>query len=234
MNKPELLIFDWDGTVVDSTQTIVRAIQSACRDIEIPIPDAERCSYVIGLGLADALGHVAPGLSPAQAQLLGARFRVHYLTQDHCLALFPGMQTLLQALVEQGIVLGVATGKSRAGLDRAFNATDTRRYFADSRCADESEPKPSPKMVFELCELLGVDPGRSLVIGDTTHDLGMARAAGAGVVSVSYGAHPAEQLRAASPDHLVDSVADLAAVLEARLGLTAGSLAGPASFPHHP
>lgn len=230
MTKPELLIFDWDGTVVDSTQTIVRAIQNACRDIEIPVPDAERCAYVIGLGLADALGHVAPGLSAGQAQMLAARFRVHYLTHDHCLELFSGMRAMLDGLAQHGVALSVATGKSRAGLERALDATATRHYFSDTRCADESDPKPAPRMVLELCESLSVDPARSLVIGDTTHDLGMARSAGAGIVSVTYGAHPEERLRAESPDHLASSVVGLAEVLEARLLLPRGALVSPISI----
>lgn len=205
----DLLVFDWDGTVVDSTTAITGAIQQACEDIGLARPSDEDASYVIGLGLQDALGRVAPGLGADQAAALTARFRVHYLAQDRFLRLFPGMHVLLEELVSMGLPLAVATGKSRAGLERAFEATGTRRFFADSRCADESVPKPGPEMVLELCESLQVDPGRVLVIGDTTHDLKMAKSAGARAVAVTYGAHPPELLEAESPLALVSNVPDL-------------------------
>lgn len=205
----DLLVFDWDGTVVDSTSTITGAIQQACEDIGLPRPSDEDASYVIGLGLQDALCRVAPGVSPDQIHALTARFRIHYLAQDRFLRLLPGMRQLLQVLHQSSIPLAVATGKSRAGLERAFDATETRSLFVDSRCADESVPKPGPEMVLELCESLQVSPSRVLVIGDTTHDLQMARAAGARAVAVTYGAHPPEALQAESPLGLMANVPEL-------------------------
>ena len=204
-----LVIFDWDGTVVDSTPTITHAIREACRDIGISVPAEQDASYVIGLGLQDALSRVAPNLSPAQQASLTDRFRYHYLSRDQSLRPFPGMTDLFEGLRDAGLPLAVATGKSRVGLERAFDATKTRHYFETSRCADESDPKPEPTMVFEICEELGISPSESLVIGDTTHDIGMAHAAGARALAVTYGAHPLETLQRADPLHTVHSVNEL-------------------------
>lgn len=209
ITQPELVIFDWDGTVVDSTQTIAHAICEACRDVDLPVPSLERASYVIGLGLQDALAHIAPGLHPDKQAQLTDRFRFHYLSRDQYLRPFPGMTDLFDHLNDLGVPMAVATGKSRVGLERAFDATDTRHYFQASRCADETEPKPAPAMVFEICEWLLIDPERALVIGDTTHDMFMARSAGAQAVAVTYGAHDLEELKRAEPLHFAHSVQEL-------------------------
>jgi phosphoglycolate phosphatase len=207
--KPKLVIFDWDGTVVDSTQTIVEAIRQSCRDLALAVPSVEQAAYVIGLGLHDALRHVAPDLPLERVPELTARFRVHYLSRDQFLRPFAGMTNLFDGLQAAGLPLAVATGKSRAGLERAFDATQTRHYFVTSRCADESVPKPGPEMVLEICEELELAPEMALVIGDTTHDLQMARAAGAHALAVTYGAHPEHLLRQHGPKACVSSVADL-------------------------
>ncbi len=204
-----LVIFDWDGTVVDSTPTITQAIREACRDIGLSVPAEQDASYVIGLGLQDALSRVAPNLSSAQQAALTERFRYHYLSRDQSLRPFPGMTSLFEGLRQAGLPLAVATGKSRVGLERAFDATQTRHYFDTSRCADESDPKPQPTMVLEICEELGISPSASLVVGDTTHDIGMAHSAGARAVAVTYGAHPVETLMRAEPMHTVHSVNEL-------------------------
>ena len=205
----ELVIFDWDGTVVDSTPTIAQAILSACSDIGVHVKDPQSASYVIGLGLQDALSRVAPGLSAEQQQALVDRFRHHYLARDQSLRPFPGMTDVLQTLKASGLPLAVATGKSRMGLERAFDATDTRHYFDTSRCADETDPKPAPTMVFEICEELSIDPALALVIGDTTHDIFMAKSAGASALAVGYGAHRKEDLLEANPLALMHSVEEL-------------------------
>ncbi|MEY2777854.1 MAG: hypothetical protein RLY30_1952 [Pseudomonadota bacterium] len=211
----ELVVFDWDGTVVDSTLTIAEAIRQSCADLGLPVPSLQEASFVIGLGLHDALAHVAPGLSPSQVNALTDRYRHHYLSRDQFLTPFEGIRELLDALTARRLPLAVATGKSRAGLERAFDATRTRHYFVDSRCADESVPKPSPDMLLELCEAQAVDPSRVLMIGDTTHDIGMAQAAGAHAVAVSYGAHDRQRLEEAKPLVIMDSVPSLSSwVLE--------------------
>jgi phosphoglycolate phosphatase len=205
----ELIIFDWDGTVINSTPAITDSIQRAFVDIGLDMPSEQRASHVIGLGLRDAFDYLAPGLSDAQAAQLLERFRHYYLARDHLLQPFPGMTELLSRLSATRLPLAVATGKSRIGLERSFTTTGTRHFFRTSRCADESDPKPAPTMVLEICRTLGVDPRRALVIGDTTHDILMAHSAGAACVAVSYGAHPVHELRSAEPAGCVHSVIEL-------------------------
>jgi phosphoglycolate phosphatase len=205
----ELVIFDWDGTVVDSTPTITLAIQRACEDIGIRTPTERDASYVIGLGLQDALARVAPDLTEQQQSMLTERFRYHYLSRDQALRPFPGMTDIFGHLRDKGLPIAVATGKSRIGLERAFDATQTRHYFDASRCADESDPKPAPTMVLELCDELSVSPEDVLVIGDTTHDILMAHSAGASAMAVGYGAHPESELVRAEPIGCMRNVPEL-------------------------
>ncbi len=195
----ELLVFDWDGTLVDSAGTIVACMQEACRDLGLPVPDRERASHVIGLGLADALAHAVPALPAEEYPRLVERYRRHFLSRDADIALFPGTREMLAELGGRGHLLAIATGKSRAGLARALENTGLRRLFASTRCADESTPKPAPDMLCELRAEFGVDRARTLMIGDTSHDLQMAARAGTGAVAVSHGAHSRRDLVALEP-----------------------------------
>jgi len=170
----DLVIFDWDGTLADSTSIIANALQCACRDMGCVVPDDEAARYVIGLGLADALRHVAPSLSPADYPRLSAHYRNHYLSREPDIPLFPGARALLGELRQGGYRLGVATGKSRVGLDRALAFHALQEIFDATRCADEGLPKPDADMVLHLLDKLQVEPTRALVVGDTTHDLLMA------------------------------------------------------------
>ncbi|MDR2837187.1 MAG: HAD hydrolase-like protein, partial [Azonexus sp.] len=149
MNYP-LIVFDWDGTLLDSAAAIVRAIQAACRDLDLPAPDDDRARHVIGLGLADAMRQVAPDLEPERLPALADRYRYHYLSGDHQLTLFPGVPEMLARLSAAGHQLAVATGKSRLGLERALDHSGLRSYFLASRCADECHSKPHPQMLLEL------------------------------------------------------------------------------------
>lgn len=209
LDRFDLIVFDWDGTLIDSTAAIARAIQRAAADLGLRVPDDAAASHVIGLGLADALARAVPDLPRERASEFAARYRHHYLADEDTLQLFAGVRELLAALEDAGKLLAVATGKSSAGLARALGATGLRERFAATRCADQTEPKPHPAMLLELSEALGVAPGRMLMIGDTTHDLQMASAAGAPAVGVTYGAHPREQLARCAPLALVDSIAEL-------------------------
>jgi phosphoglycolate phosphatase len=206
LRPPRVVVFDWDGTLVDSTQTIAQAIRLSCQDLGIAVPSLKDAQYVIGLGLQDALRRVAPDLPPERAPELSLRFRHHYLSRDHLLEPFEGIRPLLQDLQSAGVVMTVATGKSRQGLERALDSTQTRAFFAYSRCADESVPKPGPEMVLEICDYLDCDPRDALVVGDTTHDIQMAHSAGAQAVAVGYGAHDPESLRRLSPLDCLESV----------------------------
>ena len=205
----DLIVFDWDGTLFDSTMLIVRCIQNACRDIGVPVPSDEAAAYVIGLGLHDALQHVVPGLAPARYPELGQRYRHHYIASQHELLLFPGTPEMLQALKARQHLLAVATGKNRRGLDDALQHSQLHGMFDATRTADETASKPHPLMLQELMAELGVAPERTLMIGDTTHDLQLAINAGTPRVAVSYGAHGPEAFEAHSPLYVAESTAAL-------------------------
>jgi phosphoglycolate phosphatase len=209
MQRFDLIVFDWDGTLIDSTATIARAIQAAAADLDLAVPSFERASHVIGLGLRDALAVAVPSLPPARAAEFSARYRYHYLAAEDTLALFAGAEALLATLKGEGLQLAVATGKNTAGLQRALAFTGLATYFSATRCADQTAPKPHPAMLEELCEELDTPATRTLMVGDTTHDLEMARAAGTASVAVASGAHPRDQLERCSPLAVLDSVRDL-------------------------
>ena len=191
----DLIVFDWDGTLMDSTSTIVRSIQAAARDLGLPIPRDEQASHVIGLGLQEALTAVMPDMQHAMYPKMVERYRYHYLTKDPELVLFDGVRDMLNELSQAGYFLAVATGKSRVGLNRAMNAAGLLSLFDATRCADETFSKPHPAMLQELTRELGQDIKRTVMIGDTTHDLLMASNAGASAIAVEYGAHPVAHLR---------------------------------------
>lgn len=205
----DLIVFDWDGTLMDSTPTIAKCIQLASRDLGLPVPDEDAARHVIGLGLKDALEYAIPTLDPVDYPRLAERYRYHFLTRDAELVLFEGVLEMLQALRGQHYFLGVATGKTRVGLQRALAATGLTALFDATRCADETFSKPHPAMLHELTRELGQEMGRTVMIGDTTHDLQMAVNAGAHGIGVCYGAHPADSLRAMTPLHCASSIADL-------------------------
>jgi phosphoglycolate phosphatase len=210
-----LIVFDWDGTLVDSTAIIAGCLQAACCDVGEPVPDDLAARFVIGLGLRDALGHVAPDLAVERYPELSARYRDHYLARDPGIPLFDGARELLDELALSGYLLAVATGKTRIGLDRALAAHTLRERFHATRCADEGRPKPHPDMLLHLMDHLGVPPSRTLMIGDTTHDLALARDAGAQAVAVAYGAHEPAGLAALAPLATVHTIAELRAWLAA-------------------
>lgn len=225
----DLVVFDWDGTLMDSTAAITRSIQAACREVGVAEPARAQAAYVIGLGLADALRHVAPDVSPADYDRIAQAYRRHYFAQARELVLFDGVAWLLRELRERGMRLAVATGKSRTGLELALEQSGLRSMFDTTRTADETASKPHPQMLLEIMEELAADAGSTLMIGDTTHDLEMARNAGTAAVGVSYGAHRAEELACLQPLCVTDSVAGLRDFL---LGRSSPAPAAPA--PKHP
>ncbi len=210
-----LIVFDWDGTLSDSTAIIADSIQAACRDLELPVPDDRAARYVIGLGLADAMRVVAPSLPAARHAELAARYRHHYLAREAAIPLFAGAVELLRDLDDAGYLLAVATGKSRAGLDAVLAGSGLAGRFHATRCASEGQPKPHPDMLLHLMDVLATDALDTLMIGDTTHDLELARNAGTAALAVSYGAHPAAGFAAYDPLATVKSVEDLRAWLAA-------------------
>lgn len=209
-----LIVFDWDGTIIDSHSAIVACMQEASRELGLAIPEAGRASHVIGLSLHEILRIVAPELPAARYPEYVAAYRRHFLAREDTMRLFPGMLELLEGL-SRSHLLGIATGKSRKGLDRALAANGIGGLFAASRCADETTPKPHPAMLLDLMEELQVDADSVLMIGDTSHDMEMARAAGVDAVAVAYGAHPEEGLRACGPLGCFSNVDELSAWLKA-------------------
>lgn len=209
------VVFDWDGTLSDSTAIIARSLQQACRDLGEPVPADIDARFVIGLGLTDALRHVAPRLPRERHTDLAARYRLHYLACDEAISLYAGVEDMLAELDAAGFVLGVATGKTRAGLTRAFAQHGIAGRFAVTRCADEGRPKPHPDMLIHLMDEVGATPRETLMIGDTTHDIELAHNAGASALAVAYGAHAAPELERKGPLATVDSIAALRAWLRA-------------------
>jgi phosphoglycolate phosphatase len=203
------IAFDWDGTLVDSTAIIADSLQRACRDVGEPVPAAIDARFVIGLGLTDAIRHVAPGLALGRHPDLAARYRVHYLACDERIELFAGVRDMLSDLEAAGFVLGIATGKSRAGLDRALAQQGIGNHFAVTRCADEGLPKPHPEMLLHLMGEVGAKPRETLMIGDTTHDIELAHNAGAFALAVAYGAHAPAELERKGQLATVDTIAAL-------------------------
>ena len=205
----DLLVFDWDGTLMDSAAHIACALQSAFRDLDLPVPTTQAARHVIGLGLDDAMMHLTPELDRTRYAEVADRYRVHFLAGDHAVELFPAVASGIAALKQLGYLLAVATGKSRRGLDRSLLETGLTPYFQATRCADEGFPKPHPEMLQEIMAMVGVTPDRTLMIGDTTHDLQLAQNAGVSSVAVSYGAHLIEDLESMNPAGCVASFEQL-------------------------
>jgi phosphoglycolate phosphatase len=194
MSRYELVVFDWDGTLMDSTHMIASSLRSACADVGVAVPSEADARFVIGLGLEDTFKHVAPTLDGEGRRRLSERYRFHFLAREGEVPLYAGVREMLSDLHGRGRRLAVATGKARRGLERALDQTGLRPWFEATRCADEGFAKPHPDMLLMLLDITGVDPARAVMVGDTTHDLELAANAGIDAVSVSYGAHPEELL----------------------------------------
>jgi phosphoglycolate phosphatase len=205
----DLIAFDWDGTLFDSTKIIVRCIQRAVADVGGAVPSDREAAYVIGMGLMEALAHAAPDVPQDKYPELGARYRFHYTTHQDDLVLFDGVLPMLGELKERHHWLAVATGKSRRGLDDALRSSQLHGVFDGSRTADETAGKPHPRMLHELMREFGAEPDRTLMVGDTTHDLQMALNAGCPSVGVSYGAHEPSEFASLNPLFVAHSVSEL-------------------------
>lgn len=223
-DRYSLIVFDWDGTLADSTALIVTAIQAALRDLGLPVPDESAARYIIGLGLDDAIRHVAPTLPRERYGEVATHYRKHYLAHEDDVTLFEGAGELLSALEAAGRFLAVATGKSRSGLDRALQQSGLRSRFHATRCGDEGFPKPHPDMLLHLMDRLGVARQETLMVGDTTHDMQLARNAGVEAVGVAYGAHAREDLAREGARVVVGSVGEL----RGWLGVGQGAVPGRA------
>ncbi len=205
----DLLAFDWDGTLFDSTAIITRSIQLAVRDVGGTVPSDKEAAYVIGMALTQALAHAAPDVPPEKYPELGVRYRHHYTARQNDLSLFAGVVEMLAELKARNHWLAVATGKSRQGLNSVLDSVELQGVFDGSRTADETAGKPHPLMLQELMAEFDVSAERVLMIGDTTHDLQMALNAGCPSVGVSYGAHEPGDFHALSPRFVAHSVREL-------------------------
>ena len=205
----DLIAFDWDGTLFDSTAIITRCIQNAVCDVGGAMPSDQIASYVIGMGLMQALSTAAPDVPVAKYPELGARYRHHYRARQSDISLFAGVLAMLAELKTRQHLLAIATGKSRRGLDEVLQAVALQGMFDGSRTADETAGKPDPRMLQELMSEFGVAPERTLMIGDTTHDLQMALNAGCPSVAVSYGAHEPAAFDGLNPRFVAHSVQEL-------------------------
>ncbi len=207
--KYDLIAFDWDGTLFDSTAIIARCIQAAVKDVGGTVPTDKEASFVIGMALTQALAHAAPDVPADRYPQLAAQYRHHYLAHQHDISLFDGVLPMLADLKTRQHTLAVATGKSRRGLDEALRTVELQGLFDASRTADETAGKPHPRMLHELMRECGVAAERTLMIGDTTHDLQMAVNAGCASVAVSYGAHEPSGFTVLEPRFVAHSVREL-------------------------
>lgn len=215
----ELIVFDWDGTLMDSQARIVDCILAAFADMGLELPSREAAADIIGLGLDEAMARLLPTAGPAERRALAGHYRRHFLFANQSRSdLFPGARETLERLRESGFLLAVATGKSRLGLDKSLAETGLGAFFHATRCADETFSKPHPQMLLELMDELGVRPGQTLMVGDTEYDLRMAANAGARSLAVCYGVHDPGRLLACSPLACLESLPDIPPWLERRLG----------------
>ena len=205
----DLIVFDWDGTLMDSAGVIAGSIQAACRDLGLAVPSDQAARHIIGLGLREAIAHLLPSLPEVEYPQLVERYRHHFLSQDADIPLFAGADDIVRNLHQAGFLLGVATGKGRQGLDRVLDQTGLRACFHATRCADECFSKPHPQMLEQLMDALGTTRQRTLMIGDTSHDLQMAQNAGVAALAVSYGAHPRADLLPHAPLACLEHIEDL-------------------------
>ena len=205
----DLIVFDWDGTLMDSAALIAESLQTACREVGGPVPNTAEARHVIGMSMVAAIRSVAPDLAEETFPRLFESYRRHYLTHESVLRPFAEVGAMLEALEQSGHLLAVATGKPRAGLERALEATGFKRHFVATRCADEENPKPAPDMLNYLMDVCGVSPAQTLMIGDTSHDLLMAGHAGVDALAVTYGAQPRTTLEQHTACAYLDSVPEL-------------------------
>ena len=205
----QLIIFDWDGTLLDSTRLIASCLQCACRDLGLAVPEFVDAKFVIGLGLADTVRYMAPGVDQEGARQLVERYRHHFLLREHEVPVYAGVPEMLADLHGRGKRLAVATGKARRGLERSLDATGLRPWFETTRCADEGFAKPHPEMVQAILATTGVDARDAILVGDTIHDMDLAANSGVDSVAVSYGAHDEALLVTRSARAIFSNVVDL-------------------------
>jgi phosphoglycolate phosphatase len=210
----QLIVFDWDGTLMDSAGQIIACMEAAFEDLSLDSPGPDAIRNIIGLGLTEAVSSLVPDADDELVQQLYQAYRRHFLHPDTPSSdLFPGVEETLETLRKADYLLAVATGKGRAGLDKVLADTGLGEYFVVSRCADETFSKPHPEMLNQILDVCGVEGNQALMIGDTEYDLQMATNAGMKSVAVSYGAHEVARLQKHQPLACLDSLTELPAYL---------------------
>ncbi|WP_100657187.1 HAD family hydrolase [Alteromonas flava] len=208
--KYRLVIFDWDGTVMDSAAKIVKCMQLAAIDCGLDVPTKSAVENIIGITLAPAIQRLFALEDIELTQQIVERYKHHYVQEDSTpCPLFPGILPLFSALHDADCTLAVATGKARRGLNRAWSQTNTGEFFRFSRCADEAESKPSPDMLKQILEVSGFAVQDAVMIGDTTYDMQMAETLGMDRIAVDYGVHERHKLQVHNPVFIAESVAEL-------------------------
>ena len=211
----KLLVFDWDGTLMDSEARIVACLQSVIADLRLPERGVRSLRNIIGLGLREAILTLYPDHDEKYIQSFIERYRYHFLSENHQPAvMFPGAREVLNGLFDSGYLLAVATGKGRVGLERSLDETGSKGLFHITRCADESFSKPHPQMLLEIMSILDVEPAQTLMIGDTEYDMQMAQQAGTGALAVAYGVHDRERLLSCKPLACLDHITEIPPWLE--------------------
>ncbi len=205
-----MIIFDWDGTLCDSVEHIVAAMQGAATELGLNAPTAADTRNIIGLGLPQGVARLFPGLPEAQRREFEQAYSRQYIAHEAAPPrLFPGALDTLEALKSRGLEVAIATGKSRRGLDRILKLFNLSEFFHATRCADETRSKPHPLMIEQILKARKVEPHRALMVGDTEYDLEMATNAGVASVGVSFGVHDTDRLRSHRPLAIVDALPEL-------------------------
>jgi len=210
MQTYKLVIFDWDGTLMDSVDRIVYSMQASAVALSFEPPSYHQAKQIIGLSLPKAIQTLFPSANEEQVQILTAQYKYQYVEVNTTpTPLFNNALELLTQLKQENKLLAVATGKARAGLQRVWQVSDTEHFFIASRCADECVSKPDPDMINSLLTELNIKKHEAVMIGDTSFDLEMAQRAGVDSIGVTYGVHDTEVLSKYKPKAIVDSLAEL-------------------------
>jgi phosphoglycolate phosphatase len=209
LERVQLIVFDWDGTLMDSETQIVHAIYAAIDDLDLEKRSIDQCRNIIGLGLKEAIETLYPGRDEAFRRKFVDRYRHHWFADTHTSELFPGARETLHLLKECGFELAVATGKGRTGLNKVLLATELETVFSATRCSDETQSKPHPQMLLEILRELDIEAHQALMVGDTEYDLAMAVEAGVAPIAVSYGVHKRERLLEHRPLACLDNISEL-------------------------
>lgn len=210
MSVVKVVIFDWDGTVMDSVGKIVNCVQLAAAEQQLVVPSYDEAKQIIGLSLDPAFARLFPAADAKTRLLLAEAYKDIYQHQDKTpTPLFSGARELFEQLQQQGYLLAVATGKMRRGLERMWEETQTKQFFTASCCADEAQSKPHPQMLQQILATLRLQAAQALMVGDTVHDLAMAQAIAMPRVGITHGVHGVEDFAPYAPKAVIDRLAEL-------------------------